>query len=370
MAAMVGATIATVFPGFLIGAVSVQVRADFGVTESAYGWGLGGFFLAATIGSVGLGRLAQRIGPRRQVVAALVVSATIQFAIATLAQSFTAVVCLLAVAGLANAANQTGVNLLLTRAQLPRLGLAIALKQSGMPSASLLAGLAVPVLAVTVGWRWAYVLGGVIALAALANVARSTPPVPAQATVAARPVSTRRTLVLAALAGALLAFPAGTLNSWLVSSGVEVGFSEGAAGLVLGVGAASGIAVRLMFGFRLDRMSVRPFAMAAGLAAGGSIGLALLAIDSAALHVVAALVAFGSGWVWPVFTNYGIVRTNAAAAATASGITQMGVYIGVFSAPLITGWIIEHHGYSAMWLVASASMAAGAVVAAAISAEF
>ena len=62
--------------------------------------------------------------------------------------------------------HQTAVNLALTRARLPRLGLAIALKQSGMPTAAMIGGATVPLLALTLGWRSAFVLGVGIAGAA------------------------------------------------------------------------------------------------------------------------------------------------------------------------------------------------------------
>ena len=120
VAALVGATIATVLPGFLTGALAVQISAELGVTEATYGWGLGGFFLAATAGSILLGRLAQRIGPRLQITVVLGVSATMQLAIALFASSFGLIVAALAVCGFVNAGNQTAVNLALTRAQLPR----------------------------------------------------------------------------------------------------------------------------------------------------------------------------------------------------------------------------------------------------------
>ena len=133
--------------------MSVQGREDFGVSEGRYGWALGAFFLGAAVGSILVGRLVQIIGPRLQISASLILSALLQLGIATIASSFLAVVALLGLCGIVNSANQTAVNLALTQARLPRLGLAVALKQSGMPTASVLAGFAVPVLALTVGWR-------------------------------------------------------------------------------------------------------------------------------------------------------------------------------------------------------------------------
>ncbi|MDG2111713.1 MAG: hypothetical protein P8N02_03755, partial [Actinomycetota bacterium] len=85
IAAMMLATVSSVYPGFLIGALSVQVSAEFDVPESVYGRGLGGFFLAATVGSVTLGKLVQKIGPRRQIAALLGVAAAMQMLIATVA---------------------------------------------------------------------------------------------------------------------------------------------------------------------------------------------------------------------------------------------------------------------------------------------
>ena len=49
IAALVGATIATVFPGFLTGALAVQVGEDLDVSEATYGWGLGGFAGVGTV---------------------------------------------------------------------------------------------------------------------------------------------------------------------------------------------------------------------------------------------------------------------------------------------------------------------------------
>jgi len=369
--ASVMATVSTVLPGFLVGALSVQISAEMGVSEAVYGWGLGSFFAAATIGSIMLGRLAQRIGARNQMTLALALSAAVQVMLAATARSFAAAVGLLVVAGLANAANQTSINLALAQAQLPRLGLAVSIKQSGMPTATLLAGFSVPSLALTVGWRWAYVAGAAFTLASLAMVrlaVGSSPP--ATAARAPGPESSSRDLAWAAVVGAFLAFSAGSLIAWGVGSGVDAGLGEGMAGLFLSIGAATGITIRVVSGWVSDTMRVKPFRVGGISALLGSVGMAALSLRSPGTHVAAMLLAFGAGWIWPVFTNYGIVRTNPRAAGAATGITQMGVYVGVFVAPLVTGWLIEHHGYQAMWLAVAASAVVGAVVSIRIADQF
>lgn len=371
MAAIVFATVSTVLPGFLIVGMSVQVREDFGVSEGRYGWALGAYFLGAAIGSILVGRLVQIIGPRLQISAALILSALFQLGIATIASTFIAAVVLLALCGIVNSANQTAVNLALTQARLPRLGLAVALKQAGMPTASVLAGFAVPALALTLGWRWAYVVGAVMALSALVAVRLTLPPVaPADRQRPQIVESPRSDLMAASVAGLLLAFTAGSLNAWVVESGVDAGLGAGVAGVMLSVGAGSGVAARLVFGFRADSMSIRPFRMAALTTVVGVIGIALLGLRTVPVHMVATIVAFAGGWVWPVFTNFGILRANPHGAGAATGITQMGVYIGVFISPIATGWLIEAQGYSTMWLTVSALGLAGAALSWAIGDRF
>ena len=168
----------------------------------------------------------------------------------------------------------------------------------------------------------------------------------------------------------LLAFSAGSLVAWGVGSGVDAGLGPGTAGLFLSVGAATGISLRLLSGWLSDTMRAPPFRVGGITALVGSVGMAGLALRSPATHVAAMLLSFGGGWIWPVFTNYGIVRANPRAAGSATGITQMGVYVGVFVGPLVTGWLIEYSGYPAMWLAVAASSVAGAAVAIRIADRF
>ena len=299
------------------------------------------------------------------------VAASAQLAIAITARSFEALVALLLVAGFANAANQTAVNLALGQARLRRLGFAVAVKQSGMPSAAFLSGFAVPVLALTVGWRWAYGAGAMLALTSAFMVRRLAGTVRASATAApAVPASSRRSLVLAGVVGGLLAFSAGSLNAWVVGSGVNAGLSHGTAGLFLGVGALCGIVLRLLCGLRSDSMGVPPMKAAGITGLVGSFGIALLGARMPGLHVVATVLALGGGWIWPVFTNFAILRANPDSAGAATGITQMGVYVGVFVGPLATGAMIGRFGYQVMWFVVAVSALIGSIIAIRISDRF
>ena len=177
-------------------------------------------------------------------------------------------------------------------------------------------------------------------------------------------------MYVAAFVVFLFAFTSGAINAWTVSSGVDAGLSEGVAGLVISAAAGTGILVRLLVGSRIDASPIAPFRSAALLYLVGITGFVLCAFRIPALHVVASILAFGGGWVWPVATNYAIVNANRRNAAAATGLTQTGVYVGVFSAPIVTGRIIDAAGYPTMWLVVASVGITAAVGAVLLSPQF
>ena len=69
-------------------------------------------------------------------------------------------------------------------------------------------------------------------------------------------------------------------------------------------------------------------------------------------------------------TNYAIVTANRRNAAAATGLTQTGVYVGVFSAPIVTGRIIDSAGYPTMWLVVASVGVIAAIGAVILSPQF
>ena len=72
-----------------------------------------------------------------------------------------------------NVMGQLASNLTLSRSvPAHRLGLSFGVKQAAIPLATLLAGAAVPAVALTVGWRWAYVIASGLAVLALLGAPR------------------------------------------------------------------------------------------------------------------------------------------------------------------------------------------------------
>jgi cyanate permease len=227
-------------------------------------------------------------------------------------------------------------------------------KQAAVPAAGLLAGLAVPLLGLTVGWRWPFALAGAIALATLLLV-------PANSRAAARPTggdADRATaaLVVIAVAAALAAGTANALGTFLVSSAVDQGVSAGAAGLVLSLGGAVGVALRLLGGWLADRRDGGHLLVVSAMLASGALGLALQAVPATWALVLGTVLGFGLGWAWPGVLTFAVVRLNPTAPAAATGITQAGVYAGGGFGPLSFGALVQATSYRTAWLAAAGLM--------------
>ena len=368
LAAAIAVTTACVLPVFLTGGLAVQMRADLGFGAAALGLAVSAFFGAAALSSMLFGRVVERVGARRGMVAAALLSALSLLGIGALASSWAHLMVFLALAGIAQAASHPATNLLLTGAmRRHRLGLALGVKQAAIPAATLLGGLAAPLLGLTVGWRFGFLLGALVALGIGAVVARAEGP---------RPLSERRSsggsarigpLMLPTLGIGLGAAAGVSLAAFLVYAAVASGVREGAAGLLLAAASVVGVAVRAVTGWLADRRPRnRLRAVAAMLVAGGA-GFALLATGSPGWPlVVGALLGFGAGWGWPGLFQFAIVDLHRDAPAAATGITQTGTYAGSAVGPLVFGLVVERASYTAAWLcsaalalVAAAAMLAG-----------
>jgi MFS family permease len=346
---------AGVLPVFLLGGLAVQMQADLGFGASGLGAGVGAYFLASALGSAAAGRLVHRIGAVPAMRLGVLVAISSLLGIAGLARSTGVLMALLVVGGLANAVCQPGINDLLAReVPVDRQGIAFAIKQSAIPFGTLLGGLAVPLVALTVGWRWAYVAGAGLAVVALALTWRGRGGGPAsgrgqpdRSVVVSLPV---RALAVLACAAGLAAAGGNSIGSFLVASSVHVGLSEPAAGFLLAGVSVLMLVVRIGMGLLADRRGRGYFEMVAVMMAVGTAGYLLLATGGMAVLALGAAVAAGGGWGWPGLFNLAVVDLDRRAAAVATGITQTGVYLGAVGGPLLFGAIAERVSFGAAWV--------------------
>jgi predicted MFS family arabinose efflux permease len=247
-----------------------------------------------------------------------------------------------------------------------RQGFLLGLKQGAIPLSTLAAGLAVPAVALTVGWRWAFVAGGVLAFGAVALVPGSEsivraprPSVAGTGHVLDAPMSA---LILLTVGLATAAFATGSLGAFVVQSGVDAGLAEGTAGYVLAVGSAGAFIVYLLAGSYADVRRGLELKMTAAMLAVGAVCLAVLALGVPAAFLAAGPIAFTIGWGWPGLFNIAVMRSSPSAPGAATGITQTGAYVGVVLGPPAFGLLAEHWSYTVAWSAAAVCSLLSALV--------
>lgn len=362
---MVAASLSTVLaslPVFLLGGLAVLVRRDLGFGEVQLGLAVTVFFTIAAASAVPAGRVAARLGSWTTTTLAAALSAAALLAMAA-STRYVALVAALGVAGVANALAQIGSNQALARV-VPRTrqGLAFGVKQSAVPVATLLAGLALPLVALRLGWRASFMGAALLAVALVAVTPRSGRDTAGRTGTRRRAAeSSVRALAVVAVGAAFGAAAASALGAFLVESAVTVGLSPASAGFLLAGGSALAVVGRLLAGWWADSRASGLLVVVAIMLGSGAVGMALLASGSPTALWPGAVLAFGIGWSWPGLLNFAVVRLNPEAPAAATSITQTGVFAGAASGPLLFGLLVGTASYRVAWSAAAISMIAAAV---------
>ncbi len=361
----VSTTVICTLPLFLTGALAVQMRAELGFSVTELGIAAALFRASGAAFAIPFGALADRIGPARAMKAACVISLLASSGLALLARDIMTVYVLLFLGGLANPLGQSAANLSLSRSvKANRQGIAFGLKQSALPLGTLVAGIAVPVIAINFGWRYAFVGAAVLAAWLFVSIpsgeegafrTRTRPD--------AHAVGTKRLPLFVLAAGLMVSMMAGsTLTTFTVDSAVTSGFTPSAAGLLLTVGSLSSIVVRLVVGSRADRRERGHFRTVAGLVGFGSLGYLLLAVGGQVLVTAGVIIAFGLGWGFNGLFWYALLRLNRQAPGKVTGLVMPGGMLGGFLGPLAFGWLADTYSYALAWGVAASWGLCGALI--------
>ncbi|MPZ73940.1 MAG: MFS transporter [Nitriliruptorales bacterium] len=360
-----GITTFGALPVFLLGGLAVLVRDELVFSEARLGVTVAAFFTTAALGSAPAGRIADRVGAHICLGAGLAGSCLAMIMAATAASWFYLTLAL-ALGGLSHAILQVAANLLLTGAvPVNRQGLAFGIKQSAVPIATLTAGLALPVIGLTVGWRWAYAGAGLLALLTLVLQRRiAVPAVVAPKTRRGPEYSVRRgPLIVLAVAVGAGAGAANAMAAFLVEFAVSWGMPASRAGLLLAVVSAIGLCARVGVGWIADIHGSAGFGAVAAMLVAGAVGFAALPVVGPELLIwVAAVVAFAAGWGWPGLFIFTVARQNPRAPAAATGVTQAGIFGGAVLGPLSFGFMVSSMSYTAAWWVGAAAQLAGAAL--------
>ena len=220
---------------------------------------------------------------------------------------------------------------LVTRIPHERQGVAFGLNMSAVPASILLAGIAVPLVGETAGWRWAFGGAGAVGIGLSLAAATSLRNERWTSSAGRREPIHRKPVFLGCGAMFLGLWGGQSVATFAVESGVDAGHNAGSIGYALAVASVVAIAVRIVAGWWADRTGpgrAFPGDPCTHRDRGGGIGL--LAVGGSFLVVAAGVVlGLGFGWGWNGVLVYGLVRPNPRAAATTASVMMIGGFGGL-----------------------------------------
>lgn len=338
-------------PPFLLSAQSVLMESNLGFDETQLGFAVSGFFAAAALTSLILGGLIDGLGPRVTMTVSGLLAAASALVIGAVAETYLVLLAALLVAGMANAGLQLTANLSVA-ADLPpgQRGLGYGIKQSAIPFSILIGGVAVPVVAVTVGWRWTYLAVAVAALVVVGTALRMPRRTPVSGVAAVDIISPpQQALLLTFVAMSLASMAVNSMGAFLPAWAFESGLAPSEAGLLVGLASGGSILMRVLGGAAADRRGARHLPVVARNLGIGAMGIALTASGEPRLLVVGAVIAFAYGWGWPGLLLFAVVRMGRDRPGLASTAVQAGAFLGGACGPALFGLVVAAGGYRTAW---------------------
>ncbi|WP_030144549.1 MFS transporter [Glycomyces sp. NRRL B-16210] len=352
--------VAAVLPLFLFGGLAVQIAGELHMSVGAIGLISGLYFTVSALTTVPSGKLVDRFGALITARIAIALSAGGMLGIALFARHPAVLTAMLVLCAPANGLGQLASNIVLTEwAPLRGRGLLFGAKQASVPLCIMLGGLSVPAVALTLGWRWAFVFGAALVTLALLPLSRLGRP--AVRVKNAAPKSFEPQLLLFAVATCLGAMAATPIGSFLTTFAVDVGASERYAGLNLTIGGITGVIARTGFGAVGDRKSGNAFTVITFMLVGGAAGVATFLFELPWLLPLGTVAAYALGWAWPGLMNHAVTRAYPDTPALATSVTQTGIFVGGAIGPVGFGLIVHHFGWGPGWIAAASAMLASAL---------
>lgn len=358
----ISVTVVCVSPGFLLGPLSLQIDAELQLSEMGIGASVAAFRGTVMLTAPLLGRLVvDRLGASLSMRVGCTVAGVAAVSIWLVVRDFRTLVAAVVVGGIASALGQTAVNAFLPAAiHHSKQGLAFGVQQAAAPTAALMGGLIVPVVVLTLGWRYAFAV-----TAFLAFVTAWVVPAHRGSGASSNVSSwiTRPGLPLLLAAGLGLGFGATSgLTTFVVPAAVRAGFSLGQAAVLFSVCCLLAVATRVSLGQRIDRYAGSSLQVVGGMLAVGVVGHLLLSLGSQWAVILGCVVALGIGWGFTGVLFYSLAQLQPDNIGTRAGIVLMGGSLGGALGPLTFGAIVTNYSYEWAWLASASWMALGALV--------
>jgi MFS family permease len=334
------------------------IKADLGLSAATAGLAVSAFAFGKIFGSYGAGVAADRLGERRVLLFGGLATAGLVATGAML--PLTALFPLLVLAGVAGAASTpAGGRLVLLSFPRERHGLALGIRQTGIPIGGLVAAALLPWVAHVAGWRWSLVAAACVTVLlvlplALTRIERDGDP--RDAPRGRHPVRNRTVRLLTVWGCLVVSGQYAVLAFLALDFHRSAGLSLAAASLLVAVANASGIVGRVAWGAISDRALSRGRKPLLLVLTGAGLAGALLLFatprtaPTAVLAVVSAIVGLGligyqGLWVTMVAEAAGPERVGAA-----TGFAITFVTMSIALSPPLYGAVADAAGtYRAIW---------------------
>ena len=325
------------------------------------------YFLFAATFSFSLKFLADRRDPLKVMSYGVAISSFGSIMIAVASGRYVLFLVWLSICGLAAGIIQPATNAFLSREiHQNKQGIAFGIKQSGTPASTLLGGLALPLVALTIGWQFSYVCAFCLGVACLTLLLiklyrkriNTTDIVSkeAQTSSSAIRIKTRMTgLTLITFGIGLGSGTANTYGAFFVSTNIKAGFNPKLIGYLFAISSVLNLITRVILGNFADRNKDGKFPSVLNWVVImffiGSFGYLFQLVHNIIFVTVGSLLAAILGWGWPGLTNLAIVRRFPTLAHRATGISQAGVFLGAMAGPIIFGAVDSNISTNVAWTV-------------------
>jgi MFS family permease len=350
----------------LFGALGVVILDDVGAPSSASGVVVGSFFLAGACVITVLGPAVDRFGWQRSAVWGLPLTALALIGVVGARGPWGQLVLWLALAGVASSVIQTASSVFLSTLVTPsRRGFAMSAKFAGVPTALMLSGFAVPVVAVAVGWRATYAgAAGLVTLGLLLLLRLGQDAVaPMAASIHRAGVArVRRALRRAWAAMFLGSMLSGVLLGFTVPALVHSGWTPSQAATLYACMSVLAIGARGTVAWLADRPRTdgrRVVAVMLGVGGGGAL---LVACGLPWAVLLGSSLAFSFGWGWTGEAFHLAVRAHPGNPGAAVSVIQSGGMFGSAAGPLAGAPLDHALGTAGVWLLVGGSCLAAAVL--------
>jgi len=346
-----------------LGSLSPAIVATFGLTKTELGFLFSSLMLGSMLFTATAGLLTDRWGERLVLLCSAIVM-TAALVLAPLRDSYAWLVGWIGVYGAAYAAvTPAGGRAVLSWFDRDR-GLAMGIRQTGVPVGGFVGALMLPLLAHALGLRGAFFVAAVVLIVpaliafALYRESRDEPRVGQSTRELVRGMQTLARdprLVAITLTCMALSSTQFVMNGFVTITGVsEVGMTAALAALAFACAQGAAAIGRLFWGFASDRFfggdRLVPFAIICVTAAGAAWMLALLHPGATALLFVAAFVLGLSGAGWNGLMAAALAEVGGVErAASALGLALTAMFAASSVAPTAFGALADHASLHVAW---------------------